>query len=163
MSTTRRCQPVGHAGLTEETKAALEGAEVVPTVIHKAAEVHHQIAFNVVPHVDVFPPDTPRKSTRWRTSAGRSRNEPDLKISDDGVCAYRSHSESINTRPASTLLDEVRALLEQSPEEGMTTPDASDTPCRWRRRVPTTFTSEGYAWIPAPLTPCGSGLSATSC
>ena len=122
--------------LTEETKAALEGAEVVPTVIpYKAAEVHHQIAFNVVPHVDVFLPDGYTKEEHKMVDEARKiLNEPDLKISATTVRVpvYRSHSESINIETSEHApLDEVRALLEQSPGVKVV-----DDPGRFRYPMP---------------------------
>lgn len=123
VSTYQAVSGAGWAGmqaLTEESRAVLEGKPVTPSVLpYKSAEVHHQIAFNVIPHVDVVLEDGYTKEEHKMTDEVRKiLGDSSLKITTTTVRVpvYRCHSESINlqTREHASI-GEVRGALENAP------------------------------------------------
>lgn len=123
VSTYQAVSGAGWAGmqaLTEESRAVLEGKPVTPSTLpYKSAEVHHQIAFNVIPHVDVVLDDGYTKEEHKMTDEVRKiLGDSSLQITTTTVRVpvYRCHSESINlqTREHASI-DEVRGALENAP------------------------------------------------
>ncbi len=110
----------GIQALTDESRAVLEGREYTPSVMpYRSAEVHHPIAFNVIPHVDVFLADGYTKEEHKMTDESRKiLSDPDMLITTTcvRVPVYRSHSESINIQTRQhAAIDEVRQALEEAP------------------------------------------------
>ncbi|NLE94631.1 MAG: aspartate-semialdehyde dehydrogenase, partial [Dehalococcoidia bacterium] len=123
VSTYQAASGAGFTGiqaLTDETRAVLDGREFTPTVMpYKSAAVHHQIAFNVIPHVDVFMPDGYTREEHKMTNESRKiLGDPDLQVTTTTVRVpvYRSHSEAINLQTRQHAdIDEVRQLLTDTP------------------------------------------------
>lgn len=79
--------------LTEHARAALEGREVVP------AKFQYQIAFNLIPHIDVFQEmDYTKEEWKMVKETRKIMHDDSLAITATTVRVpvYRSHSESIN-------------------------------------------------------------------
>ena len=99
--------------LTAQTKAVLAGEEYPPEVFA------YQIAFNLIPHIDVFT-DLDYTKEEWKMV-----NETKKIMNDDSIAVtattvrvpvYRSHSESINIETYEKLTaEEARKLLEAAP------------------------------------------------
>ncbi|HHY62285.1 MAG: aspartate-semialdehyde dehydrogenase [Bacillota bacterium] len=123
VSTYQAVSGAGHAAieaLADESEAVLAGLDPLPSVLpYKSAEVHHQIAFNVIPHVDSFCEDGyTREEYKMTDEIRKILQDPSLKISATcvRVPVFRSHSESINLQTCQRApMDEVRAVLASSP------------------------------------------------
>lgn len=99
--------------LTAQTKVVLAGGEYPPEVFA------YQIAFNLIPHIDVFT-DLDYTKEEWKMV-----NETKKIMNDDSIAVtattvrvpvYRSHSESINIETYEKLTaEEARKLLEAAP------------------------------------------------
>ena len=99
--------------LTAQTRAVLAGEEYSPEVFA------HQIAFNLIPHIDVFT-DMDYTKEEWKMV-----NETQKIMNDDSIAVtattvrvpvYRSHSESINIETHKKLTaGEARKLLAAAP------------------------------------------------
>jgi len=79
--------------LTEHARAALDGREVVP------AKFPYQIAFNLIPHIDVFQEmDYTKEEWKMVKETRKIMHDENLAITATTVRVpvYRSHSESIN-------------------------------------------------------------------
>lgn len=79
--------------LTLQTKAILEGKEYPPSVFA------YQIAFNLIPHIDVFQElDYTKEEWKMVKETQKILHDPDLAITATTirVPVYRSHSESVN-------------------------------------------------------------------
>ncbi len=79
--------------LTRQTKAVLEGVEYPPKVFP------YQIAFNLIPHIDVFQEmDYTKEEWKMVKETRKIMHAPDLAITATTVRVpvYRSHSESVN-------------------------------------------------------------------
>lgn len=116
VSTYQAVSGAGKAGideLTEYTRAVLNGKEMEPEVFA------HPIAFNLIPHIDIFvDEDYTREEMKMVWETRKIMHLPDLKIAPTAVRVpvYRSHSESINLeteRPIS--VEEVRNVLANAP------------------------------------------------
>jgi aspartate-semialdehyde dehydrogenase len=100
--------------LTRQTKAVLEGHnEVVPKVFP------YQIAFNLIPHIDVFM-DMDYTKEEWKMvkETQKIMNDYEMAITATTVRVpvYRSHSESINIETKRKLsASEARDLLNKFP------------------------------------------------
>ncbi|MGI6518233.1 MAG: aspartate-semialdehyde dehydrogenase [Bacillota bacterium] len=123
VSTYQAVSGAGYAAieaLEAESRAVLAGADPEPSVLPiKSADVHHQIAFNVIPHVDSFCDDGyTREEHKMTYEIRKILQDESLSISATTVRVpvFRSHSESINlqTREKATM-DEVRDVLASSP------------------------------------------------
>jgi len=106
--------------LTAESRAVLDGKVAEPSVLpFKSARVHHQIAFNLIPHVDSFGADGYTREEHKMTDETRKiLGDPTLRISSTTVRVpvYRSHSESINLQTREHApIEEVRELLSTAP------------------------------------------------
>ncbi len=99
--------------LWEETRSIIEGKQITPKVYP------YQIAFNLLPHIDIFYPDGFSKEEMKMLNETR-------KILDDQsikVCAttvrvpvFRAHSESVNIETELPITpEEVREILGKSP------------------------------------------------
>lgn len=99
--------------LTEQTKAVLFGEEFSPRVFP------HQIAFNLIPHIDVFM-DMDYTKEEWKMvkETQKIMHEQDMRITATTVRVpvYRSHSESLNIETERKLTaNEVREILSKAP------------------------------------------------
>ncbi len=107
------------AELREQTRAVLEGKSVAPHVYP------HQIAFNLLPEIDVFM-DNGYTKEEWKMiqESRKIMHEPDLAISATCVRApvFVGHSAAVHielTHPMA--VDEVRSILREAP--GITVQD----------------------------------------
>lgn len=116
VSTYQAVSGAGKAGLEELEKSSrdyLEGKEIGPGVMN------HQIAFNLVPHIDVFVDEGYTKEEMkmvWETR--KIMHVPDLEIAATAVRVpvFRSHSEAINLETEKRISpEEVRELLSRAP------------------------------------------------
>ncbi|WP_027363782.1 aspartate-semialdehyde dehydrogenase [Desulfotruncus alcoholivorax] len=83
----------GISELTEHTKAVLAGDEVVPS------KFQYQIAFNLIPHIDVFQEmDYTKEEWKMVKETRKIMHDETIGITATTVRVpvYRSHSESIN-------------------------------------------------------------------
>lgn len=99
--------------LTVQARQVLEGQATTPHVYH------HQIAFNVLPEIDVFL-DNGYSKEEWKLveETRKIMHEPDLPISATcvRVPVFIGHSEAINIEFSQTMTpDEVRRILSQAP------------------------------------------------
>ncbi len=86
--------------LTEQTKAVLTGGEYPPRVFP------HQIAFNLIPHIDVFQEmDYTKEEWKMVKETRKIMHDPDLAVTATAVRVpvYRSHSESVNVETREKL------------------------------------------------------------
>ncbi len=86
--------------LRKESEDYLAGRPVKPEVLPmKTGSVHHQIAFNVIPHIDVFYEDGYTKEEHKMVDETRkifADNKIQVCATTVRVPVFRSHSESIN-------------------------------------------------------------------
>ncbi len=86
--------------LAAQSEAVLSGKEVVKERIpYKAAPRHHQIAFNMVPHIDVFEEDDyTKEEMKMIRETRKIMGLPDLAITATTVRvpAFNGHSEAVN-------------------------------------------------------------------
>ncbi len=113
--------------LTEQTQAVLEGAPVVSEVYP------NQIAFNCLPHIDVFDEDGhSREETKMIGETRKILDLPDLPVAATcvRVPVLRSHAMAVNVETERDLKpDDARFLLDEFP--GVTViddPDAAGYP-----------------------------------
>lgn len=116
VSTYQAVSGAGKAGLEELDKQAreyLEGKQVTPQVFQ------HQIAFNLIPHIDDFVEDDyTREEMKMVWETRKIMGVPDLKVAPTAVRVpvFRSHSESINIETERPLgVDEARQILQAAP------------------------------------------------
>ncbi|WP_046498068.1 aspartate-semialdehyde dehydrogenase [Syntrophomonas zehnderi] len=116
VSTYQAVSGAGKAGLEELEKHSrdyLEGREVSPEVFA------YPIAFNLIPHIDVFVEDDyTREEMKMVWEARKIMHAPHLQISPTAVRVpvFRSHSESINLETEKPITPELaRQILEKSP------------------------------------------------
>lgn len=99
--------------LTEQTRAVLEGKEYQPKIFP------YQVAFNLIPHIDVFL-DMDYTKEEWKMV-----KETQKILHDDSVAVtattvrvpvYRSHSEAVNIETGEKLTaEEARRIFEKAP------------------------------------------------
>jgi len=106
--------------LAAQSRAVLKGAEVVKEVIpFKGALRHHQIAFNMVPHIDTFEEDGyTREEMKMIRETRKIMGLPDLPVTATTVRVpvFNGHSEAVNVeleRPLSP--QEARKALSGAP------------------------------------------------
>jgi len=83
----------GITELTEHTRAALDDGQVIPS------KFHYQIAFNLIPHIDVFQEmDYTKEEWKMIKETRKILHDENIPITATTVRVpvYRSHSESIN-------------------------------------------------------------------
>lgn len=116
VSTYQAVSGAGKAGIDEldlHTRAWIKGEKLEPEVFK------HEIAFNLIPHIDVFVEDDyTREEMKMVWETRKIMHDPDLKIAATAVRVpvFRSHSESINLDLEKTAtVAEVRQVLENAP------------------------------------------------
>lgn len=116
ISTYQAVSGAGKAGLDEleaHVRASIDGSEVKPQVFQ------HPIAFNLIPHIDVFVEgDYTREEMKLVWETRKIMHVPDLKVAPTAVRVpvYRSHSESINVETEIPLTpEEVRKIMASAP------------------------------------------------
>lgn len=99
--------------LTAQTKAILKGEEYPPQ------KFQHQIAFNLIPHIDVWQElDYTKEEMKMVKETQKILHAPNMRITATTVRVpvYRSHSESINIETERKLTaPEVKELLAKAP------------------------------------------------
>ncbi|MEG6615701.1 aspartate-semialdehyde dehydrogenase [Peptococcaceae bacterium 1198_IL3148] len=99
--------------LTEQTKAVINGDEYPPK------KFMHQIAFNLIPHIDVWQEmDYTKEEWKMVKETQKIFHQPDMRITATTVRVpiYRSHSESINIETERKLTAaEVKELFAKAP------------------------------------------------
>lgn len=112
VSTYQAVSGAGKEGMEElvaQTKAVLNGQEYPPK------KFMHQIAFNLIPHIDIWQEmDYTKEEMKMVKETQKIMNAPEMKITATTVRVpvYRSHSESINIETERKLTaEEVKELL----------------------------------------------------
>lgn len=99
--------------LTEQVGQVLRGEPVQPRVFP------YQIAFNLIPHIDVFEEmDYTKEEWKMVRETRKIMHEPDMRITATTVRVpvYRSHSESINIETERKITaQEAREILSKAP------------------------------------------------
>jgi len=99
--------------LWEETRNILEGKPIVPKVYP------HQIAFNLLPHIDIFYPNGYSKEEMKMVNETRKiLDDPTIKVcaTTVRVPVFRAHSESVNIETELPITpEEVREILSKAP------------------------------------------------
>lgn len=99
--------------LTAQTKAILNNEEYAPK------KFMHQIAFNLIPHIDVWQEmDYTKEELKMVYETQKILHAPDMRITATTVRVpvYRSHSESINIETERKLTaQEAREILAKAP------------------------------------------------
>lgn len=116
VSTYQAVSGAGKAGIEElknQAKSYLNGQEIVPGVFQ------HPIAFNLIPHIDVFMDEGyTREEMKMVWESRKILHCPELAITSTTVRVpvFRSHSESINLETEKELtVAEVRDILGKAP------------------------------------------------
>lgn len=116
VSTYQAVSGAGAAAIEElraQTRAVLEGEDYPPKVFP------HQIAFNLIPHIDVFM-DLDYTKEEWKMvhETRKILHDPELRITATTVRVpiFRCHSEAVNVETKRALLpDQARELLAKFP------------------------------------------------
>ncbi len=99
--------------LTAQTRAYLEGGEYPPN------KFAHPIAFNLIPHIDVFQElDYTKEEWKMVKETQKIMHDADIKITATTVRVpvYRSHSESINIETKLKLsANQVKEIFSRAP------------------------------------------------
>ena len=106
--------------LTNQVKAISDGRPVEANILPSASlPKHYQIAFNLLPQIDVFLEDGYTKEEMKMVHETRKiMNEPEMAITATTIRVpiYRSHSESVNLELESPLsVEETKAALAEFP------------------------------------------------
>ena len=106
--------------LTNQVKAISDGRPVEANILPSASlPKHYQIAFNLLPQIDVFLEDGYTKEEMKMVHETRKiMNEPEMAITATTIRVpiYRSHSESVNLELESPLsVKETKAALAEFP------------------------------------------------
>ena len=106
--------------LNDQVKASLEGREMVANILPSASlDKHYPIAFNLIPHIDVFVEDDyTKEEMKMVHETHKILGDYTIGISPTTVRVpvYRSHSESINLEfEGPVSVDEVRKALAAFP------------------------------------------------
>lgn len=116
VSTYQAVSGAGKAGLDEleeNTRAYLDKREVKPVVFQ------HPIAFNLIPHIDIFVDENyTREEMKMVWETRKIMHAPELKIAPTAVRVpvFRSHSESINLETEKPLsVAQAREILASAP------------------------------------------------
>ncbi len=116
VSTYQAVSGAGKAGLDElyqQARDYLQDGQVTPQVFQ------HQIAFNLIPHIDEFvQADYTREEMKLVWETRKIMGIADLKVAPTAVRVpvFRSHSESINLETERPLgADEARKVLQSAP------------------------------------------------
>lgn len=108
------------AALEEESRRYLAGDPVEPSTLPFAsAPVHHQIAFNLVPQIDVFEEmDYTKEEWKMVRETRKIMCDSELAVTATTVRVpiFRCHSESLNIETATKLTAaEARLILSEAP------------------------------------------------
>lgn len=109
------------AELMEESREILEGREVTPKVLPVASlPVKHQIAFNVIPQIDVFQDNGfTLEEMKMVRETKKIFGDPNIKVSATcvRVPVKTGHSESVYIETVEPIqdLDEIKQLLSEAP------------------------------------------------
>jgi aspartate-semialdehyde dehydrogenase len=108
------------AALEEESRRYLAGDPVEPSTLPFAsAPVHHQIAFNLVPQIDVFEEmDYTKEEWKMVRETRKIMCDSELAVTATTVRVpiFRCHSESLNIETATKLTSaEARLILSEAP------------------------------------------------
>lgn len=99
--------------LWEETKSIIEGKQITPKVYP------HQIAFNLIPHIDIFYPNGfSKEEMKMLNETRKILDDPSIKVcaTTVRVPVFRAHSESVNIETELPITpEEVREILSNSP------------------------------------------------
>ncbi len=116
VSTYQAVSGAGAAGITElreQSRAILDGKEYEPKTFA------YQIAFNLIPHIDVFmDQDYTKEEWKMVLETRKLFHDDELRVSATTVRVpvFRSHSESVNVETVKSVSpDEVRRLLNEFP------------------------------------------------
>lgn len=116
VSTYQAVSGAGKAGIDEldqQTRDYLHDGKTSPRVFQ------HQIAFNLIPHIDDFVDDNyTREEMKMVWETRKIMSVPDMKIAPTAVRVpvFRSHSESINIETFKHVeVDEVKRILASAP------------------------------------------------
>ncbi len=106
--------------LNDQVKASLEGREMVANILPSASlDKHYPIAFNLIPHIDVFVEDDyTKEEMKMVHETHKILGDYTIGISPTTVRVpvYRSHSESINLEfEGPVSVEEVRKALASFP------------------------------------------------
>jgi len=116
VSTYQAVSGAGQAGLEELDKQVRQYLDKVPVT---PQVFQHQIAFNLIPHIDDFVEENyTREEMKMVWETRKIMGVPDLKVAPTAVRVpvFRSHSESINIETQRPLeADEARRILESAP------------------------------------------------
>ncbi|WP_449241500.1 aspartate-semialdehyde dehydrogenase [Desulfoscipio gibsoniae] len=103
----------GITELTEHTRIALDGGQVVPS------KFQYQIAFNLIPHIDVFQEmDYTKEEWKMVKETHKILHDDNVAITATTVRVpvYRSHSESINIETnRKVTADEAKKIMADFP------------------------------------------------
>ena len=104
---------LGISELQQQARQVLDEENIKPSVFQ------HQIAFNVIPHIDVFQPNGYTKEEMKLVSESRKiLHDDDIKISATcvRVPVFRSHSEAISVETAEKIsAEEAKELIKAAP------------------------------------------------
>jgi aspartate-semialdehyde dehydrogenase len=108
------------AELDEQVRAYVAGRPLQAGVLPVAgAPKHYQMAFNVIPHIDVFQDmDYTKEEWKMLNETRKILHDDEIRVTATTVRVpvFRSHAESINVELESRLSSgEARALLERAP------------------------------------------------
>lgn len=122
VSTYQAVSGAGSAAMDEldaQVRAYVQGEEIEANVLPVSSlEQHHQIAFNVIPHIDVFE-ELGYTKEEWKMVRETRKILGDESIAVSAttvrVPVFRSHAESINVETHEHLsADDARSLLAQA-------------------------------------------------
>ena len=115
-STYQAVSGAGKAGLEElerQTRAYADGGDM------EVSAFQHQIAFNLIPHIDAFADNGyTKEELKLRDESRKILHAPDLRVSCTcvRVPVLRSHSEALTIETERAISpDEARAILEKAP------------------------------------------------
>jgi aspartate-semialdehyde dehydrogenase len=106
--------------LTDQVKAVMNGEEAQANILPSASmPKHYQIAFNLIPQIDVFMDNGySKEEMKMVLETQKIFNDPNIAITATTirVPVYRSHSEAITIETETKLTAaEARRLLEEAP------------------------------------------------
>ncbi|KMO86650.1 aspartate-semialdehyde dehydrogenase [Megasphaera cerevisiae DSM 20462] len=129
--------------LKEETEAYLKGEEMHPKILpSKSLHKHYPIAFNLIPHIDVFlENDYTKEEMKMVNETHKILHDTAIAISPTTVRVpvFRSHAESIQVETEAALtVEAVRRAIDQFPGA-----QVLDNPDKMEYPMPL-YTSEKY-------------------
>lgn len=123
VSTYQAVSGAGKEGIDElynETAAIAKGEHYEPTILPSASlPIHYQIAYNVIPQIDIFlDDDYTKEEMKMVNETKKMFHDPDIRVT--ATCArvpvFYCHSESVNIETEKKLSPkDCRLLLSQAP------------------------------------------------